>query len=233
MNDIVYILKEDVKSDELKYSLRSVCKNFEYNTIWFYGGCPDDIVPDHWVPFKQKGFNKYEKTRSMFEAIFTNEEITPNFYLFNDDFYILQPYDQDTPICNGTIFGLMTRIEQRNQRTSPYTRMLRDTHTVLQAKGYDTLSYATHTPFLVNRKKGLEVINMFDTGRSFRCCYGNYCNIRGVLAPDCKIFSYNKIPTSDMKLLSTSDDSFREGAVGKFIKTTFSEPCKYEKESIS
>ena len=232
-HDIVYILKEDIKADELKYSLRSVCKNFEYNTIWFYGGCPDGIVPDHWVPFKQIGFTKYEKTRSMFDAIFRNEEITPDFYLFNDDFYILQPYNQDTPICNGTIQHLISQIEKRHGKVTAYTRMLRNTIDALQLKGLDTISYATHTPLLVNREKALEVIYTFDTSRSFRCCYGNYCKIGGILKPDCKIFSNTRTPDPSMKLLSTSDASFREGEVGKFIQSTFTEPCKYEKESIS
>ena len=36
-SDIVYILKNGEISDEIIYSIRSVCKNFPYRKIWIYG----------------------------------------------------------------------------------------------------------------------------------------------------------------------------------------------------
>ncbi len=44
--DVVYILKNDIKSDELRYSLRSVCESFPCRNVVFIGGCPNDITPD-------------------------------------------------------------------------------------------------------------------------------------------------------------------------------------------
>ena len=58
--DIVYILKNDIASEELKYSIRSVCENFPYRRIIFVGGCPKDIVPDVYIPHVQKGKTKWE-----------------------------------------------------------------------------------------------------------------------------------------------------------------------------
>ena len=51
--DVVYLLKNDYASDELRYSVRSVVKNFPYNRIVFVGGKPDDIEPDIYIPDEQ------------------------------------------------------------------------------------------------------------------------------------------------------------------------------------
>ena len=59
-HDIVYILKNNYTSDELTYSIRSVCKNFPYRKIWFYGGAPEGIMPDVFVEYQQSGNNKWE-----------------------------------------------------------------------------------------------------------------------------------------------------------------------------
>ena len=226
--DIVYILKEDIKSEELRYSLRSVCKNFEYNKIWFYCGCPDDIRPDFHIPFQQTGKNKLEMVRSTYEAIANNEEITENFWLFNDDFFILRPYAQDIPKVNGTLDYLAYDIKQRMGKESYYTQAIRSTATILRNKGYDTLSYACHVPILLNRSIVKEVLEEFPIEATFRSAYGNYAKIGGELVDDVKIVDFDKIPDSNWDLLSTREDSFAKGKVGTYLRLKFSEPCKYE-----
>lgn len=227
--DIVYILKEDIDSEELRYSLRSVCKNFEYNKIWFYCGCPKDIKPDVYVPFKQEGYNKLDKVHNTMQAIFENEEITEDFFLFNDDFFIIQPYEQDIALSNGSLEYLATSIEKRNGKETFYTQYLKYTSKILKEKGYDNLSYACHVPLLINRKKGLEALKKFPNTTLFRSIYGNYCQLGGKLIDDVKIVNNNEMPKEDCILLSTNEQSFANGKVGQFIKDRFPEPCKYEK----
>lgn len=226
--DIVYILKEDINSEELRYSLRSVCKNFEYNKIWFYCGCPDDIKPDFHVPFEQTGKNKLEMVRSTYEAIANNDEITEDFWLFNDDFFILKPYNQNIPKVNGTLEQLAYDIKQRMGKDSYYTQAIRSTASVLRSKGYDTLSYACHVPMLLNRHKVKEVLQEFAPSVTFRSAYGNYVKVGGELIDDVKITNFNELPGEDWVLLSTREDSFANGQVGTYIKLKFAEPCKYE-----
>ena len=38
--DVVYIVKEDPRNEELRYSIRSVCENFPVRNIWIFGYCP-------------------------------------------------------------------------------------------------------------------------------------------------------------------------------------------------
>ena len=65
--DIVYVLKNGIHGDELKYSLRSL-KNFTHDKVWFYGGKPEGLVPDVMVEYSQHGRSKWEKVRNMLIA---------------------------------------------------------------------------------------------------------------------------------------------------------------------
>ena len=49
-HDIVYFVKNTEENEELVYSLRSVEKNFPYNRVWFFGGCPNGLKPDVHIP---------------------------------------------------------------------------------------------------------------------------------------------------------------------------------------
>lgn len=226
--DIVYILKEGIDSEELRYSLRSVCENFDYNQIWFYCGCPKDIKPDKYVPFKQKGYNKLDKVHSTFRAICENDEITSSFYLFNDDFFIMKPYKQNIHLSNGTLKHLAYLIEQNINKESFYVQYLRYTSQILDEKGYDTISYEVHAPILINREQALKVLNQFPGNTQFRSIYGNYYSIGGRLIQDPKIDVLDIMPNENVTLLSTVEESFKNGLVGSFIRNTFPEPCQYE-----
>ena len=224
--DIVYILKNDVNSEELRYSLRSICKNFRFNNVWFFGGKPEGIEPDHYVFFSQSGKNKWEKATSVYECIFTTKEITNEFYLFNDDFFVLNSYKQNNHYVIGTLKNRIDRILARKK--SAYANMLIETKEMLEAYGYDTLDYGSHTPFLINKQKGFDTIKTFGIGKSFRSLYGNYNRIGGIIKPDVKIANLYDIPSNTQTLVSTNDKSFYHGRVGDFIRNYFPNPCKYE-----
>ena len=233
MHDIVYILKNDVEPDELRYSLRSVSQNWTYDRIWFYGGCPEGIKPDKYISVEQKGRTSWERVSYTLAKIFRNEDISENFWLFNDDFYIIHPLakppeDRYFTMVNGTMEYQVKRITIRNGGPSKYTAQLKKAAEELRRKGYDTLNYAMHIPLLINRKKGLEVLNEFPRVPMFRCLYGNKFSVPCVLHRDVKLVDTNSKPDPEWGYLSTSDGSFRKGNVGKFIKETFTERCKYE-----
>ena len=228
-NDIVYVLKNDIKSDELIYSLRSVCENFKFRKIWFYGGCPDNVQPDNYVNFQQQGSDKWSKTRSMYVDIFNNDSITENFYLFNDDFYIMKPYEQDIPRTNGSLYMQVSRILKRNHgRQSNYTDRLYRTAQMLRSRHLDVISYETHTPFLINRNKGLTICTTFASHHIFRSTYGNFYNIGGILLPDIKIHEKDRIPDDNADVVSSTDRSFTQGDIGEYIRKQFPVPCRYE-----
>lgn len=234
MHDIVYILKQDINKshEELTYSLRSVEKNFPYNNIWFAGGCPSDIQPDHYLYVRQTGPNKWTKVRNTLETICKTPKITEDFWLFNDDFFIMQPVTNCPIAVTGTMYKRIQELTAKNN-ISAYAKELFITKRILEEKNLETLNYALHIPMLINKTKALETLNLFRNTPMFRCCYGNHHNLAEIITPDVKIFNINTIPTGEEIYLSTSNKSFTKGEVGKYIKEKFPEKSKYEIERLS
>lgn len=228
-HDIVYILKNGYDSEEIRYSLRSVCANFPYRKVWFYGGQPKDIEPDCMISVKQTGETKWSKVCSSLKAICMNDDITPSFWLFNDDFFVMQKIEDLPPMVGGSISARVQRImEARDGKESSYSVQLKNTARILKTRGYDRLDYALHVPMLIDRKKGLQTLEQFHGYPMFRSLYGNHHKIGGIITDDVKITALDIRPTGRELLLSTNDESFRKGMVGEYIRTTFPDKCKYE-----
>ena len=228
--DIVYILKNGVYPGEITYSLRSVCENFPFRKIWFFGGKPEGIEPDEYVFVDQRGTESWRKVISTIEQVCKTKGVSEDFWLFNDDFFIMKRIEDLEPIYNGT---LLSRVEEIRSRRDGMvllyaTRLLR-AKTLLEEDGFATFNYAVHMPMLVNKKKALETIKHFRKSAMFRSLYGNMWEIGGINRPDVKIFEVDEAPDPESDLLSTSGTSFREGLVGEFIRSRFPEPCRYEK----
>lgn len=230
--DIVYFIKDSPKNEELRYSLRSVEANWEYRDVWFYGGCPDDLCPDRRITKKQQGLNKWEKVRNMIREVCQNDEISEDFWLFNDDFFILSRGAIDLlPTFNGELIDYIESIMKRNHGSnSEYTMRLRATIKALD--GLTTFNYEVHKPMLINRGKALEVLDKYPGTGGFRSLYGNYWQIGGIDRQDMKIKELSASDWEDWEFLSTSDKSFREGEVGKYLRDKFKEKSRFEKEAI-
>ena len=200
----------------------------EFNRVWFYCGKPKGLKPDRYVSTMQRGATKWEKARSSLIDICKNDEITKQFWLFNDDFYVLKPLKETTPYHVGDLHDHILRVEARHGgKHTNYTRQLLECERQLKAAGLTTIDYAIHVPLLVDRAKMLEAIEAFPTCPMFRSLYGNYANIGGVQRKDVKINDVATVPDETLDLLSSSDKSIH-GEVGRFLAERFPEPCRYE-----
>ena len=232
--DIVYFLKQSPTNEELRYSLRSVEKNWQYNDVWFYGGCPEGIKPDHYVPVNQRALSKWQRVRDMIYQACQNDNITKDFWLFNDDFFILKPKKEDMPAqYNKTLEARIEKIEKRHGGIpDDYTNRLRHLVKTLKSDSKPTLDYAVHKPMLINRKRMLEVLDKFPDEPMSRALYGNYWKIGGVSRHDMKIrvLNYNKMPIvmKEWDFLSTSGESFENGNVGKYLRDKFNVKSRFE-----
>ena len=231
--DIVYFVKESAFNEELRYSLRSVERNFKYRNVWFCGGRPDYLRPDKLMRLNQVGLNKWEKVRNNIRLVCENEEISEDFWLFNDDFYIMKPQDNMKPQYNGKIIDYIEDIKRKNGGSdSQYTMRLRDTIKALKEAGLTTYNYEVHKPMLINRKKALELLDRFPTEPGFRSLYGNYFKVGGVDKQDMKVklllHSRLDIVDNEWEFLSTSDKSFAKGNIGCCIRDKFKERSRFE-----
>ena len=161
----------------------------------------------------------------MFKMACLNKDISKDFWLFNDDFFIMKPVNKGPNYFEGDLYKRVVTLEDRHGGVTPYSQQLRYTLQELEGMGCTTKNYALHIPMLINKKKGIELSNIIN-GPMIRCLYGNYFNIGGEEHCDVKIDSKTK-EYKDGEYLSTNDKSF-DGVVGQQIKDKFKDKCKYE-----
>lgn len=228
--DIVYFVKDGTHNEEFRHSLRSVCKNMPtHGRIWVFGGCPRSIVPDFRVRVHQEGKTKWDKVRAMFRMAATNKEITDDFILFNDDFFIMQPMEEVKPLYRCTL-DKHIEILDGVYRNSAYSRIVKEVRDELKKTVDEPLSYELHVPFVFNKQKLLKLIDEYPEQHCTRTLYGNLYSIGGEQSNDVKVFSYN--PPFDYEtspLLSTDDDVISvNNDIWRYIRNQFREKCEYE-----
>ena len=131
MNDIVYILKNDIESDEIRYSVRSVERNFPHRKVWFYGGKPDGIEPDEMVHVDQQGATKWQRVSWTLRLVCENDAITEDFWLFNDDFFVMDKVEEWPQAVRGTLHRRIESLKNEYGRLSKYGKELKRTEQAL------------------------------------------------------------------------------------------------------
>ena len=225
--DIVYICRPG-DNEELRYSIRSVVKNIQYDNIWLVGNKPK-WYKGNFLPVPDTS-NRYENIRNAIESVSMNSEISEDFLLMNDDFFILKPL-AEIPKFHGGL--LINKINNYIDLTgiNRYVKMLMNTHRFLLKHGIkDPLDYDIHVPMQMNRTNLTKIIHKKHFPRSM---YGNIFNIGGTEIKDVKIYpsTSNLYPKSysidaSTTYLSTLDSSF-EGVFG-LLQDMFRDKTEYE-----
>lgn len=223
--DIVYFVKDGVYNEELIYSLRSVCENMPYRRIWIFGGCPVGIVPDVHVRVDQEGNTKWDRVHAMLQLACENKELSDNFILFNDDFFVMQPMDKIETVHRGLLEDHVKTLGK-----GAYANLLNGIDNELKGRGITPYSYELHTPFVYNKKKLLKLLKANPDLRCTRTMYGNIYKIGGTRTSDVKIFSshpnfdyrYSALLSTDDSVVNINNDAWR------WLKKQFPKKCKYE-----
>lgn len=229
--DIVYFVKDSPSNEELRISLRSVTANMPHKRVWVFGGCPKNIVPDIRVRVKQEGKTKWDRVRKMFLMACQNKELTDDFILFNDDFFVMQPTNHIEPLYRCELPKHIQILETNfNNRPSEYSRLLRRAEKELESLGCSTLSYEIHTPFIFNKEKMLRMLKEHPDWRCTRTMYGNLYNIGGERSSDVKIFSSKtELAYKNLRFLSTDDPVINvNNDIWRYIRNQFKQKCEYE-----
>lgn len=226
-HDIVYLLRNDIAGEELRYSIRSVVQNFPYRKIVFVGGKPEGIEPDIYISDAQEGKTKAQRSTHSLRKAIADNRLTEDIWLFNDDFFVMDKVKEDVNYFNGTLDKRILDI-RRATGFSSYCRGLEVMRSQLFNMGKDTLSFSLHIPFLFNRQKAAALFEKYPDLAMFRSFYGNYYAIDCRFMRDVKVLDKETIP--DTPFISTSDETFRDGKVGEFLRQYFAEPSEYEKD---
>ena len=228
-NDIVYILKPDIVPDELRYSLRSIEKNFPHRKVWFVCGQPEGFEPDGRIVHRQTGNSKWEKIKSSMWEVINNDEVTDDFFLFNDDFFVMKPFKGE--FVNYVDRTLTERVEELRAKVhkwlNPYGRTLLKAQQELETMGCSEWNFEVHMPMLFNKALAADTINRC-TSPQMRSVYGNINRVPHIDRPDVKIYDLNEVPPGACTFLSTNDDIFKYGKVGEVIRKAFPERSRFE-----
>ena len=225
-HDIVYILKETLDTDELRYSLRSVEANFPHRFVWFVGGQPAGFKPDRALPHQQTGANKWEYIRSSMLRVAREPELSEEFFLFNDDFFVMKL--QTGKFVNFTDKTLGWRIGQLRKEyivTTRYTQTLVKAHEELKIQGHPTDNYEVHLPMLFEKALIPSILKC--SSPQMRSIYGNINRVEHIQRDDVKVYDFDTVPV-DPDYLSTNDKTFTQGKVGEYIRKTFPNPSRFE-----
>lgn len=227
--DVVYICRKG-DNEELRYSLRSVSKNLPESRVWLVGYKPrwysGDFIS---VPDVSSKFNNIH---NLINHIAFEDQISDDFIMMNDDFFITKPLDT-VPVYHGGL--LLDKINKYYELApnSPYNRMLSRTYNNLIKHGInEPLDYDIHIPLPFNRTRLRETIVKKGLPRS---TYGNLAGIGGEYMPDVKTYSKGSRMSqrshdfidSELPYISSEDGSFLNILNG-VLKDMFPEPCKYE-----
>jgi hypothetical protein len=207
--DYVYICRKG-ENEELRYSIRSIIKNFPAGKVWVVGYKPS-WYSGNFIEVKDKD-NKFNNIKNCIRVIANTPEISENFVSMHDDFFVIKQTN-NIPVLHGG--RLVSKVSEYRSLapSSLYTRLLERTYKRLIKLGVrDPLDYDIHVPMIFNKKIILESLNIPFLERSI---YGNLNNIGGTISIDVKAYSFGRMSdrsydplTGGSAFLSTEDTSF-------------------------
>ena len=244
--DLVYIVKESDKNEDLRYSLRSVAKFLPNNKVWIVGYKPSWVRNVEYLPVKQNNGSKWKNSIKNIEAACKCKEISEEFVLMNDDFFAIKPIKDLKKSIDLSVGTLDVSIKK-------YSHMPKSNWNSAFQYVYDLLKdlnieepyydYEVHAPLRINKEKYLEVMNLpkvqefMKTSKVLhkRTLYRNIDKINPtIISSDVKL----KPEKDDTKIkykvcdwLSVYDEQVGNGYfkdLNYLLSYLFSNPCKYE-----
>ncbi|AMS02682.1 hypothetical protein BJD55_gp084 [Gordonia phage Yvonnetastic] len=217
---------------ELRYSLRSLEKNFPHTDVFIVGDMPEWVRGVEFI----KGNCGHTSQANVYNNIrrFCQLDWTPDtFGLFNDDFMVTAEVPGCPPWKRGQLSDHLQ--EKRVVRNAGWwLESLKTTKICLEAHGYSSaMSFELHVPFHVDKQVMRKVLGQFqyvtpDNPPQWRTLYGNF----HVPCYDYMVHEDRKAYTGDwsaglmLPFHSTTDQTFRYSR--KALETMFPSKSKYE-----
>ena len=233
--DIVYLIKKTELNEELRYSLRSLA-NIPHNKVFIVGDCPNFINEEtvFYIPNIKKE-SRYETTTNHTKLACQCDELSQDFILMNDDFFILNPItEEDLKLNRGLMQEQVNFYHKNHKPLTNYDLLVEQAMNELKLQGFENpISFELHTPMIINKINFLSILSKINKN-SLHCCkrsvYGNYFIKQSKAINDVKILSshiFKQEVQGRYNLLSCSESCW--GKIRPFIINKFPEKSIYEK----
>ena len=133
--------------------LFGVCLTSLIGRCVFYGGCSKGLNPDIHFEFKQNGRTKWENVNKMLRSAFHSDLITKNFWLFNDDFFIMNKVLHPVNYFSGDLYKRIVQLEDKHGGITQYSFELRKMCQELEALGCSSKNYRKECLMGCGKKK--------------------------------------------------------------------------------
>lgn len=226
--DIVIPVRAGDDNEELRYAIRSFEENLPHRRIVIAGHKPSWLHNVLHIPTRQRT-SKYRNATGNIVAACRHPDVSDDFILANDDFFVMHPVQYIPAVHRGLIEDV-ERYYAARVRENRYLQGMRATRRHLVKLGVvNPLSYELHVPMVINKRKFLEI---FRVGLHNRTLYGNLAGIGGERLRDPKVIAAGAGFSKHARFLSTMDSSWR-GHIGDYVKAQFPKPSSYEGAPVS
>jgi hypothetical protein len=227
--DFVYICR-DGENEELRYSIRSVLLSFPEAKVWVVGGKPKWYSGNH--VFLEQDNNKYVNAVNNLKAVCNTPDISDNFILMNDDFFIIKKIETVEQFYNGL---LSEKIDKFIKITgsSMYIKKLITTNNKLNKLGFTKpLDYELHVPMPMHKAGLLYILNEYPECL-WRSMYGNLFNVGGSQMEDVKVYKNKRHAARSAQITKNSiylstEDTGLTIMVDNIFKELLTNPSPYE-----
>lgn len=231
--DVVYLVRPGEQNEELRFSIRSL-SNLPHDTVWIAGHKPAWVSNVRHLSTVQASSKHHNAFGNLLAAL-NCDEISTEFVLMNDDFFITSPLPSVPTLHRGPVADVVAEYRRMFPRGSRYTTAMQATMEWLQAQGVaEPLSYELHTPMVIDRAGMLEVIAQaeddgVDVQRfHYRTAWGNLARVGGTFTEDCKVYQPASCHTLPKPFMSTLDSTFTTRPA-KLIRARFPTPGPYDR----
>lgn len=245
MTTIVYpYLHQLSQGEELKYSIRSICKHakFPFDILiigdkpnWYNGKCIE--MP----PIRGKRFTRAFDIARKLDVICGTEYISDDFLYCYDDQYFINPVQLED-LSGAISLNQITDYKEPRVGSEVWRELMNRTVSALVNNGHEVCyNYETHLPRLLNRSRLKLIIDGYDLHRQpllFSTLYFNeyYSEPKVILEKENNIKAgiYKPLPADKIramcqgKLVLNHGEAAYNHMMKLFLKNSFPEKCQFE-----
>jgi hypothetical protein len=222
------------KWEELKYTLRSI------HTNWTDRDCPIYIIGDAPPAFFKPGdrlrfihINEYEKSNKdgLWEAWQQGMQIADEVAWWNDDIYLLRETGWDDLKIALTEGEITDKSDTLRASSNSWQRAMGESvHDLLKSGNQRIWRFATHTPYLFERERSLEIFRKYHL--HFKGSWVNlYHNHHGTPHTECTPFKATSLPAKGGERYYNHKDPGPDDKSRSILVSMFPNPAPWEKDS--